>query len=148
MPPEIGNLNSLERIVLNENCLFGTMPSEIGLLSYLHHIELYLNGLSGFIADDFFNLPLEYVDLSYQDRYDHANCTSSDGSVIEMDYQMGDPDNDKNVGFQGNFFEQISRLQNLRRVWLNWNSFSGSIEPDIGKLQKLGKLWFYNNMYL
>jgi hypothetical protein len=113
----------------------------------LQHIELNFNGLSEFVADDFYNLPLEYVNLSYQNM-NEAKCTSNDGSVIEMYYQRGDPDNDKNIGFQGKFLEQIGRLQNLRHLELCWNSFSGCIPSAIGHLHNLGKALFSDSVYL
>ena len=147
IPPEIGNLNLLERIVLNDNCLIGTMQPEVGLMSSLRHIELNFNGMSGLIPDDFYNLPLEYVNLSDQVENEGYNCTSSDGSVVDIYYQLGDPDNAVNIGFQGKFLEQIGRLQNLRHLGLGWNSFSGSIASDVGNLQKLGKALFSDNVF-
>jgi hypothetical protein len=117
-----------------------TIPSEIGLLSDLKHLDISLNGLSGFVADEFYNLSsLKYLDLSWQSNNYYVNCTTSDGSVVEPLYQLGDPDNDYNIGLRGKFLEEIGRLRNLVHINLDQNSFEGSILPYIEDVEQLGK---------
>lgn len=140
IPAEIGNLEAMERLVLSTNCLVGTLPPEMGLLSNLQLLDLQSNGLSGYVTDEFFDLSmLVSLNISYQ-YSNWENCTSSDGDVIEPFYQMGDPDNDENNGLEGNFLEKIGRLQYLKEVNLDQNSFVGSISTEIGNLLELGKL--------
>lgn len=51
LPPEIGNLLSLERIDLGGNSLVGTVPDELFTLSGLKFLYLEGNSLSGTISD-------------------------------------------------------------------------------------------------
>jgi hypothetical protein len=112
----------------------------MGLLSNLKHLDVGLNGLSGIVAGEFYNLSnLTYLDLSWQSNNVYFNCTTSDGSVMEPLYQLGDPDSDYNIGLQGKFLEEIGRLRNLVHINLEQNSFEGSISPSIKDIEQLGK---------
>ncbi len=57
IPPEIGNLNSLTHLFLTGNSLTGTLPPEIGNLNSLTHLHLSSNSLTG-------TLPPEIGDLT------------------------------------------------------------------------------------
>lgn len=94
-------MDSLNRLVLNENCMLGSIPSELSSLTNLQFVHLGSNGLSGFIADSFYDLDLLELDLSWQSN-NYINCTSSDGRVVEPLYQMGDPDKDSIKALKGN----------------------------------------------
>lgn len=118
--------------------MLGSIPSELSSLTNLQFVHLGSNGLSGFIADSFYDLDLLELDLSWQSN-NYINCTSSDGRVVEPLYQMGDPDKDFNQGLEGKFLEQIFRLQSLKHVNLDQNSFSGSVSAGIQNLQQLGR---------
>ncbi len=47
IPPELGSLSNLERLVLDDNKLSGEIPAELGSLSNLTELLLYGNELSG-----------------------------------------------------------------------------------------------------
>jgi hypothetical protein len=139
IPPEIANLEALDKLILSDNCLFGTMPSELGLLTNLYHLDITANGLSGVIPEEFFSLSkLSYLDISWQSN-NHDNCTASDGRVVQPLYKMGDEDLGWNYGLETNFLEKISRLENLVYVNLDQNYFTGSVSDDIKNLQQLGE---------
>lgn len=139
IPPEIANLEALEKLELSENCIYGSMPSELGLLTNLYHLDINSNGLSGMIPEDFFRLSqLSYLDISWQSNNDD-NCTASDGRVVEPLYKMGDEDLGWNYGLESNFLENIGRLKNLVHLNLDQNYFTGSIPDDIKSLQQLGE---------
>lgn len=139
IPPEIGNLESLEKLVLSDNCLYGTMASELGLLTNLLHIDISSNGLHGLLPDEFFNLAqLSFLDLSWQSN-NYNNCTASDGTIVQPLYKMGDEGLRWNYGLQGSFFLNIGRLSNLVHIMIDQNSFTGPISADIKRLQQLCK---------
>jgi hypothetical protein len=120
--------------------LVGTIPPEMGLLSNLKHLDVQVNGLSGFVAREFYDLSnLTYLDLSWQSNNYYLNCTTSDGSFVDPLYQLGHPDNDYNIGLQGKILEEIGHLRNLVHIDLNQNSFEGSISPSIKDVEQLGK---------
>jgi hypothetical protein len=109
-------------------------------LSNLKHLDVSLNGFSGIVAGEFYNLSnLTYLDLSWQSNNVYVNCTTSNGIVVEPLYQLGDPDNDYNIGLRGKFLEEIGRLRNLVHINLDQNSFEGSISPYIKDVEQLGK---------
>ena len=60
LPPEIGDLNSLDRLQLFGNDLGGTLPPEIGDLQELSILYLSMNQFSGTIPDNFGNLDKLY----------------------------------------------------------------------------------------
>lgn len=114
----------------------------MGLLSNLYYVDLSYNGLTGSVPDEFFNLSsLSTITLDcqkYSGYYcDKTNCTSSDGSVIDL--EMKDSRTVNKIGLEGNFFENIGLLKALKRVTVLGNSFSGSISPEIRNLENLGK---------
>ena len=56
IPPELGNLTSLERLHLSRNQLSGAIPPELGNLANLTDLRLHNNPLSGYLPLSFTNL--------------------------------------------------------------------------------------------
>jgi len=56
IPPEIGNLDSLEFLWLEDNQLTGPIPSEMGNLEHLKYLILHYNQISGPIPSEIGNL--------------------------------------------------------------------------------------------
>jgi Leucine-rich repeat (LRR) protein len=55
IPPEIGNLTNLTRLISDYNQLTGSIPPEIGNLTNLNYLRLNDNQLSGIIPDEICN---------------------------------------------------------------------------------------------
>jgi hypothetical protein len=53
----MGTLTFLEDIQIGANLLYGTVPSELGLLSNLESLDLQLNYLTGEVPLEVINLP-------------------------------------------------------------------------------------------
>ena len=109
-----------------------TIPSEIGKLTSLQSLDLSLNGLSGYIPDEIFELSsLVKLDVGYQSLGNFNltawNCIRSDGTVADMEYSKGDPENDDNIGLEGQILgsESIKKLRYLNEISISSNSFSG-----------------------
>jgi len=66
LPPEIGDLQYLERLDLGYNILSGSIPPELGRITNLKILVLHFNALSGDIPTEFGKLVnLEYLKLGH-----------------------------------------------------------------------------------
>ena len=115
IPPELGNLASLERLWLWENQLSGSIPAELSELANL--ISLYLNDnqLSGPIPAELGNLAnLQFLILA---------CNKLSGSIPA----------------------ELSELANLRILYLNDNQLGGMIPAELGNLVHLDAIFLGGN---
>lgn len=97
IPPELGNLESLEELYLVQNRLTGGIPTELGKLANLRHLVLFQNQLTGAI-------PLELAMLKKLER------------LVLADNRLS-----------GEIPPALGSLVNLKRLYLGRNRFSGSI---------------------
>jgi Leucine-rich repeat (LRR) protein len=105
----------VDRVLLNNNNLNGTIPAEIGNLTALRTLSLNNNQLSG-------PIPTELGNLSgLQELYLHWNTLN------------------------GSIPSELGQLQNLTSFWLYNNTLDGEIPPEIGDLTNLRYLWLDNN---
>ena len=99
------------------NQMSGTLPPELGNLSYLVHIDLTENDLTGTIPTELSKLTqLEYLDLG--------------GNQLE-----------------GSIIPELGNLINLKTLRLSANQLSGTIPEELLKLTKIETLHLgYNNL--
>ena len=108
IPPELGNLESLEFLGLSLNGLLdGTIPPELGSLNNLRELILQWVGLGG-------PIPPELGDLSQLESLE----------VIGS-------------GFTGPIPPELGKLQNLKRLDLGFNYLGGPIPAELGNLSSL-----------
>ena len=107
LPPELGNLSRLERLLLMENPLTGAIPPELGSLSQLERLSLSGNTLTGAI-------PPELGSLS------QLQSLSLSGNTLT-----------------GAIPRELGSLSRLQRLWLNGNTLTGAIPPELGSLSQL-----------
>ena len=123
---------------MSNNCLVGTIPSELGVMENLVQLDLSYNGLSGTFPTDTSLRNLVKLNLAGQYYNDHS-CTSSDGTVINTMYSHGIESNGENMGITGSILgPQIGNMASLEEIFIQGNYFSGSISPEIGSLKQLG----------
>ena len=115
IPPDLGNLSYLERLSLRDNQLIGTIPPNLGQLSHLIELDLVRNNLSG-------NIPPEIANLS---------------QLTELDLGAND--------FVGNIPPELGNLSNLILFNLSYNELTGTIPPELSNLSTLEKLWLNGN---
>jgi hypothetical protein len=129
-------LHYLDVLELNSNCLFGSLPSQIGLLTNIQKLNLEDNGINGFVPDELFNMSsLTHLNLAWQYE-NERNCTTSKGDVLELFItSTGKP----NEGLEGKVLEKIYRLRHLKEILVEDNYFSGTISPEIKNLKHLGE---------
>ena len=115
IPPELGQLSSLRLLWLHNNALMGPTPPELGQLSNLTQLWLFDNALTGLI-------PPELGQLS-----------SLTGLLLD--------DNE----LTGAIPPELVQLSSLTVLWLGGNELTGAIPPELGQLSSLERLLLDDN---
>ncbi|XP_042948291.1 probable LRR receptor-like serine/threonine-protein kinase At1g53430 isoform X2 [Carya illinoinensis] len=110
VPPKIGDISSLEELVLEDNLLEGPLPESLGNLSNLRRLLLSGNNFTGAIPETFGNLK-------------NLSDFRIDGSRISG----------KIPDFVGNWI-------NLTRLYMQGTDMEGPIPPSISQLTNLEEL--------
>ena len=137
LPPEIGNLASLETLWLNWNDL-ASLPPEIGRLSNLRDLELAQNQLS--------TLPAEFGDLANLEELNLFRNKFTGSFPAEL-FKLSRLERLFLYGnkLTGSIPPEISQLASLEQLTLGSNGLTGSIPPGIGNLTNLARLDLYRN---
>ena len=133
LPPEIGDLNQLTSLYLDDNRLSGSLPAEIENLT-----ELQLARLGG---NQFDRIPLEFFgirNLAFLDL--HGNQLSG-----EIPSEIGNLSSLQELNLSSNHFTgslppELGNLVFLHILDLSHNQLSGPILPVLGDLKSLNQL--------
>lgn len=131
LPPELGDLTKLEVLDLWVNGLTGTIPPELGNLANLRVLSLGLNRLIGVI-------PLELGRLANLERL-QLNDNGLMGTIpadLGLLANLRILDLEQNE-LTGSIPPELGDLTNLRTLKLRWNSLTGPIPPWLGDLSEL-----------
>ncbi|KAE9595439.1 hypothetical protein Lal_00031224 [Lupinus albus] len=133
LPSTLGSLSQLRHVNFRNNNLFGNLPSELFEVQGLQSLVLYGNSLSGFVPNEIGKLRyLQTLDLS-QNFFNGSlpativQCKRLKALVLSHNNFSGTLPDD---GFGSN-------LLSLEKLDLSFNQFNGSIPSDIGKLSSL-----------
>ena len=131
IPPELGNLSHLQEIHLYINNLTGEIPPELGLLDSLQFLGLFTNHLGG-------ALPPELGDLA-QLRFLHLFSNELTGTIPR---ELGNLGNLEWLGLDDNQLDgpipsELGNLSNLERLEISQNRLAAQIPPDLARLSKL-----------
>jgi len=142
LPPEIGNLTFLKRIYLSGNPnLGGSIPATIGQLSNLEELEIIYSSLSGTLPDSLFSLNnLKTLNLF---RNQLSGTLPKDlqrlSNLIELNLTYNQ--------FTGTIPREWGNLTNLEYLGLWGNQLSGSIPAELSNLKKLHSIWLSYNSF-
>lgn len=115
LPPELGDLAQLRRLVLNDNELTGPIPPELGKLSRLTMLRLSENSLNGTIPAELAELPRLDTLLLWRNE------------------------------LSGPIPAELGSMGSLQRLLLAWNQLSGPVPPELGNLPRLAYLSLSRN---
>ena len=142
LPPELGNLSRLRSLGLWVNHLSGPVPAELGQLSELVFLDLSGNELTG-------PLPAELGNLARLETLSLANNQIS-GPIPST---LGRLENLQSLALSGNRLSgtipaELGNLANLSSLQLAQNQLSGSIPDALGRLNNLYELDLsYNQLH-
>ena len=140
IPEEIGNLINLTIFGAGENDLTGVIPTSIGKLQSLRVIWLSRNRLSGLLPSTLGNLSLlYYLNISHNDLGGNIPTSLSYGhnmEILDLSHNKLSGSIPQNV---------IDHFTQLRSLYLQQNSFTGSLPADVGQLKNLNELLVSDN---
>ncbi|XP_073137606.1 probable LRR receptor-like serine/threonine-protein kinase At1g06840 isoform X2 [Henckelia pumila] len=139
IPKEIGNISTLQLLLLNGNQLTGSLPDELGNLSNLDRIQIDQNHIAG-------EIPLSFANLTKAKHF-HMNNNSLSGQIPPDLHRL--PilvhlllDNNNLSGYLP---PQLSETPSLTIIQLDNNNFEGSTIPaTYGNMSRLLKLSLRN----
>ena len=131
IPPEVGHITLLAKLVLRNNLLTGPIPPEIGQLSLLRHLDIEENTLTGPIPPE----------LGLLSRLTHLSLSRNhlSGSVPP---ELGQLSLLKHLGLSNNNLSghlppELGQLRRLRFLYLSTNQLSGPLPAEFGQLVSL-----------
>ncbi|CAL5328170.1 unnamed protein product [Camellia sinensis] len=137
IPTGIGNLVKLQQIELWENQFTGNIPADIGKLQELQILRLSNNKFSGNIPSSLGNLSLlSKLGLSGNNFYGRIPSSLGKCQILE----------ELNLE-RNNFSVEIGNLKNLEVLDVSENMLSGEIPSTIGTCVKLRLLYMKGNNF-
>ncbi|TAH21722.1 MAG: T9SS C-terminal target domain-containing protein [Cytophagales bacterium] len=139
IPTQLGNLTNLINLLLDKNQLSGSIPASLGNLTNLTFLRLYENQLTG-------SIPIELGNLTnLQQLFLYTNKLT--GSIPT---QLGNLTNLQSIALNdnkltGSIPAQLGNLTNLTALTLGINQLTGSIPVELGNLTNLQYLELYQN---
>ncbi|MBW2733009.1 MAG: leucine-rich repeat domain-containing protein [Deltaproteobacteria bacterium] len=139
IPPGLGQLSSLQYLNLSSNQLTGAIPPELGQLSNLETLYLGRNPTAGEIPPELGQLASLQL-LSLRSNQLIAGVPPELGQLSSL--QILDV-SDNQLG--GQIPSELGQLANLERLHLNSNQLTGRIPTELGQLSQLRYLHLFSN---
>ncbi|XP_057770726.1 receptor-like protein EIX1 [Salvia miltiorrhiza] len=131
--PTSSNATKLKYIDISSNLLNSTVPSWLYSSTELEFVYLDFNFIHGTIPKQFTNLcKIRTLSLSFN-RF-QGNLSDSFGNMSECFLEALEELNLQFNQLSGTLIDQLGEFKSLERLFLNKNSFSGTIPRSLGKL--------------
>lgn len=139
IPPEIGNLSFLVSLNMSGNFFHGDMPKEIGNLQRLKELWLGFNKLTGPIPPTIFNISsLEIISLPNNSLSGNLPVGICSHRLLKsLDLHLNT--------FYGEIPSSLGQCSQLEHLLLSYNRFLGQVPREIGNLTQLEELDLTNN---
>ncbi len=163
LPPELGDLTRLQRLVLSDNRLSGELPAELYSLTDLTALEVGFNNLSGTIPAEIGNLT-NLLFLTLHDNEFTGTLPPEIGALSKLvtlyvgSNQLTGPIPSEISGLvslsgfdfvgndlSGTFPMELTSLTSLTFLRLTLTNLEGQIPPEIGQFTNLLQLELANN---
>ena len=139
IPEELGRLSYLVSLHLDDNNLTGTIPRELGNLSNLNELDLADNALTGTIPKELGSMPsLTWLDLGGNSLRGEIPGELGELSNLTRLYLWGNE-------LTGAIPEELGNLSNLTRLALSDNLLTGAIPHSLTNLTELSLFTFAEN---
>ena len=139
IPAELGNLSNLQGLTLSYNLLTGAIPAELGGLTNLRELFLIGNQLSGKIPAEVGDLS-SLRELSFAKNRLTGEIPSELGSLSGLEWLVLSGNE-----LTGEIPSELGDISNLQYLELDENQLSGDIPEELGNLSKLEVLALQNN---
>ena len=139
IPPEIGNLSDLQAMYLYLNQLTGNLPPALANMNSLQYLSLFRNQLTG-------NIPTEMGNMTSL----QALSLSSNQLSGTIPVELGNLSNLRSLSLGNNQLSgtipiELSSLSNLEMLSLSNNQLTGSIPSELATLTNLISLYLFGN---
>ncbi|KAH7576076.1 hypothetical protein JRO89_XS02G0287100 [Xanthoceras sorbifolium] len=133
IPPQLGNLSFLASLAINNNSFYGSLPDELARLHRLKYVNFNHNQLSGNVPSSIFNMSsMQEIRLKHNLFSSIVNISSCGSNLMLLDLS-------ENM-FEGEIPSFISKCRQLQRLTMSSNNFSGSIPRAFGNLTEIRML--------
>ncbi|XP_047952432.1 probable LRR receptor-like serine/threonine-protein kinase At3g47570 [Salvia hispanica] len=140
IPPEIGNLSFLVSLDLSGNSFYGPIPPSIFNMSFLEYLQLRYNSLSGSLPLDMCTHihRLKFLHISYNELYGEIPSSLEHCSQLEF-FSL------YNNSISGFLPKEIGNLRKLQFFIVGVNKLTGYIPKEIGNMAMIEWLGLSNN---
>ncbi|XP_010905750.2 receptor kinase-like protein Xa21 [Elaeis guineensis] len=148
IPITLANASRLKLIDIPDNHFSGGVPSELGRLRGLYHLNLETNQLEAGDANgwEFLDSLTNCSELQVLSLHDNMLRGMLPNSVVNLSSQLQVLLLDENY-ISGRIPNGIENLANLYWFTFHHNLFTGAIPESIGKLARLQKLYLSSNRF-
>lgn len=129
----------VNRIIMNENNLSGSIPSEISMFTHATQLILYSNQITGTIPQTLYQM----TQLTGLDLYDNKLTGTISDDIGNWSNMVGLYLSENNLA--GSIPTTIGGMNRLVAVWLDGNQLTGPIPSEMGNISGLNQLLLSNN---